>query len=62
MVRDLHADPPPAQTAVQEPEPPPAPEPEPDRTADADPSDLYMKDQPKRPPRKGKNRKHGRPR
>jgi SecD/SecF fusion protein len=60
MVRDLHADAPPARTAVQDPEPAPAPEPDADRTADADPSELYMKDEGKR--RKPRNRKHGRPR
>ncbi len=64
MVRDLHADPPPARTAVKE---PPAPAPEPESVPDADPSELYMKgdggtDGKKRPPRKPKNRKHGRPR
>jgi SecD/SecF fusion protein len=67
MVRDLHADPPPARTAVKEP-PAPAPAPrEPERAPDADPSELYMKgdggtDGKKRPPRKPRNRKHGRPR
>ncbi len=64
MVRDLHADPSPASTAVEEPPPPPAPR-EPDPAADADPSELYMKDDaPRRAgkPRKPKNRKHGRPR
>ncbi len=64
MVRDLHADPPPARTAVKE---PPAPAPAPESAPDADPSELYMKgdggtDGKKRPPRKPKNRKHGRPR
>jgi SecD/SecF fusion protein len=55
MVRDLHAEPPPARTAVQEPE----------RAPDADPSDLYMKDDGKErrnKERKPRNRKHGRPR
>jgi SecD/SecF fusion protein len=63
MVRDLHADAPPARTAVQEPEPEPEPQapPESGRAADADPSELYMKDDPKRS-RKPRNRKHGRPR
>ena len=64
MVRDLHADPPPARTAVEEP-PPPPPAPEPDASRDADPSEVFMKDeQPRRPAkqRKPKNRKHGRPR
>jgi SecD/SecF fusion protein len=63
MVRDLHADPPPAPTAVVEPDP--QPKPEPDATRDADPSELYMKDDPPRrskSQRKPKNRKHGRPR
>jgi SecD/SecF fusion protein len=65
MVRDLHAEPPPTRTAVKE--PPLARAPEPESAPDADPSELYMKgdggtDGKKRPPRKPKNRKHGRPR
>jgi hypothetical protein len=55
MVRDLHAEPPPTRTAVREPE----------RAPDADPSDLYMKDEGKerrQKERKPRNRKHGRPR
>ena len=49
------------------PAPAPARAPEPDPAADADPSELYMKDDggtdgKKRPPRKPRNRKHGRPR
>ena len=70
MVRDLHADPPPARTAVVEPEPPPAPAPaaQDDAARDADPSELYMKDgggtekRRNKSQRKPKNRKHGRPR
>ena len=68
MVRDLHADPPPTRTAVVEPEPQPEPEPaEPDPSRDADPSELYMKDdgaakRRSKSQRKPKNRKHGRPR
>jgi SecD/SecF fusion protein len=56
MVRDLHADAPPATTATAEPERDPA--------ADADPEDLVLKDdkakrdKPKRP----RNKKHGRAR
>ena len=60
MVRDLHADAPPARTAVQDVEPTPAPEP--DRTRDADPSELYMKDEGTKKDRKPRNRRHGRPR
>jgi SecD/SecF fusion protein len=55
MVRDLHADAPPAQTAVQEPDP----------TADADPSDVYMKGDggtDGKKDRKPRNKRHGRPR
>jgi SecD/SecF fusion protein len=55
MVRDLHATPPSTGTAVQEPDP----------TRDADPSELYMKDDAKerrQKERKPRNRKHGRPR
>ncbi|HEX2087352.1 MAG TPA: hypothetical protein VHF89_16840, partial [Solirubrobacteraceae bacterium] len=65
MVRDLHADAPPARTAVRDPEPEPEPVPEPDLTRDADPSELFMKDDPAKrraKQRKQKNRKHGRPR
>ena len=67
MVEDLHADTPRASTAVEDPlPPPPAPEPEPDPARDADPSELYMKDDPakqrKASQRKPRNRKHGRPR
>ncbi|HEX8086645.1 MAG TPA: protein translocase subunit SecD [Solirubrobacteraceae bacterium] len=67
MVRDLHADPPPAQTAVKEPPAPapaPKPAPEADPARDADPSELYMKDDaPKRSKSQRKSRrKHGRPR
>ncbi|HEX8207495.1 MAG TPA: protein translocase subunit SecF, partial [Solirubrobacteraceae bacterium] len=70
MVRDLHADPPPARTAVAEPEPEPAPTPPPapDPSGDADPSELYMKDDAAaekrraKSQRKPRNRKHGRPR
>jgi SecD/SecF fusion protein len=68
MVRDLHAEDPPARTAVQEP-PPPAPAPAPARDGgavrapDADPDDLYLKDGTARDKtRKPRNRKHGRPR
>jgi SecD/SecF fusion protein len=62
MVRDLHAEPPPARTAVVEPEP------EPDPARDADPSELYMKEdgaaakRRAKSQRKPRNRKHGRPR
>ena len=58
MVRELHVDPPPTGTAVQEP----------DTARDADPSELYMKgdakqrDKSRDKPRKPKNRKHGRSR
>jgi hypothetical protein len=57
MVRDLHADAPPTQTAVQEPDP----------TADASPDEVFMKDEgngaaKRRKDRKPRNRKHGRPR
>ncbi|HEV2812706.1 MAG TPA: hypothetical protein VGW10_05575, partial [Solirubrobacteraceae bacterium] len=68
LVQDLHVDAPPARTAVEDaPAPAPARPPEPDPAADADPSELYMKgdggtDGKKRPPRKPRNRKHGRPR
>jgi SecD/SecF fusion protein len=71
LVRDLHADAPPARTATAvEPEPEPKREgdgrgaPEPDGARDLDPEDLVMKeprakrDKPKRP----RNRKHGRSR
>jgi hypothetical protein len=67
-VRDLHVDAPPARTAVQErPEPGPAPRPAPEsgavRAPDADPSELYMKDDGGRDKsRRPRNRKHGRPR
>jgi SecD/SecF fusion protein len=56
MVRDLHADPtpPPARTAVKAPEP--------DPSADADPSELYMKDGNGKKERKPRNKRHGRPR
>jgi SecD/SecF fusion protein len=66
MVRDLHADAPPARTAVREPEPEPTPEPpapsEPERAPDADPSELYMKDDAtgRKKERKPRNRRHGR--
>ncbi|HEX8120403.1 MAG TPA: protein translocase subunit SecF, partial [Solirubrobacteraceae bacterium] len=63
MVRDLHADAPPARTAVEDP-PPPAPVH--DEAADADPSEVYMKDDAatarRKSQRKPRNRKHGRPR
>jgi SecD/SecF fusion protein len=67
MVRDLHADAPPARTAVEDPPPPaPAPAPVPDEAADADPSEVYMKDDSaaarRKSQRKPRNRKHGRPR
>jgi SecD/SecF fusion protein len=52
MVRDLHADAPPARTAVQEPDP----------TADADPSEVFMKDDGRSKERKPRNKRHGRPR
>ena len=64
MVEDLHADTPRASTAVEDPLPPP-PAPEPDPARDADPSELYMKDDPakqRKSQRKPRNRKHGRPR
>jgi SecD/SecF fusion protein len=38
------------------------PEPEPDPTADARPEDLVLKDSPKRPQPKRRNKRHGRPR
>jgi SecD/SecF fusion protein len=59
MVRDLHADAPPARTAVEdvEPVPPPAAS----SGADASPDEVYMKD-PNKKDRKPKNRRHGRPR
>ncbi|MCW3047788.1 MAG: secD [Solirubrobacterales bacterium] len=51
MVRDLHADAPPAGTVTAERDP----------TADLDPEDLVMKDKPKRDKAKRpRNRKHGR--
>jgi SecD/SecF fusion protein len=62
MVRDLHADAPPATTATAEPEQ--EREPERDPAADADPEDLVFKDdkakreKPKRP----RNKRHGRAR
>lgn len=55
MVRDLHADAPPARTAVEDPEPDRGPAP------DASPDELYMKDDGKTN-RKPRNRRHGRPR
>jgi SecD/SecF fusion protein len=64
MVRDLHADPRQARTAVQEPEPRPSPEPTEqagaERAPDADPSELYMKDDGSKKPRKPRNKRHGR--
>jgi SecD/SecF fusion protein len=52
MVRDLHADPKRAPTAVEEP----------DESADADPSELYIKGDREKKDRKPRNRRHGRPR
>jgi SecD/SecF fusion protein len=66
MVRDLHAEPPPTRTAVREPEPEPEPEPAPPRdpSADADPSEVFMKDERngRAKQRRPRNKKHGRPR
>ncbi len=68
MVRDLHADAPPARTAVEDPAPPPVPAPASDPTPapDADPSELYMKDdggtERRSKQRKPRNKRHGRPR
>jgi SecD/SecF fusion protein len=58
MVRDLHADTPPASTATAEPEP------RRDPAADADPEDLVLKDdKPKRDkPKRPRNKRHGRSR
>ncbi len=62
LVRDLDVDSKPTTAAVAEPPPPPEPEPEPDPTADLRPEDLVLKDTPKKAPRKGRNKRHGRPR
>jgi hypothetical protein len=44
---------------VQEPEPAP-PQPEPDSGRDADPSELFMKDDGRKKDRKPRNKRHGR--
>ncbi len=66
LVRDIEPETKPA-TAVAEPPAPappaPAPEPKPEHAADLTPEDLVLKDEPKRErSKRGRNRRHGRPR
>ena len=63
MVRDLHADAPPARTAVRGAARAAGARAEPDAARDADPSELYMKDDgAQASTRKPRNKRHGRPR